>query len=30
MATQLNGRPRKSLDFKTPKEVIEKSVALTD
>ncbi|MGL4888529.1 MAG: IS30-like element ISAhy3 family transposase [Aeromonas veronii] len=29
VAAQLNSRPRKTLKFKTPKEVIEKSVALT-
>ncbi|MGN7512696.1 IS30-like element ISAhy3 family transposase [Aeromonas salmonicida] len=29
VAAQLNSRPRKILKFKTPKEVIEKSVALT-
>ena len=29
VATQLNKRPRKSLKFKTPQEIIEKSVALT-
>ena len=29
VAAQLNSRPRKNLKFKTPKEVIEKSVALT-
>ncbi|WP_410736929.1 hypothetical protein, partial [Citrobacter freundii] len=27
---QLNNRPRKTLKFKTPKEIIERSVALTD
>ncbi|SQC35909.1 Transposase and inactivated derivatives, IS30 family [Kluyvera cryocrescens] len=30
VATQLNNRPRKTLKFKTPKEIIERSVALTD
>ncbi|MFV9377833.1 hypothetical protein ABQ485_25570, partial [Citrobacter portucalensis] len=25
-----NNRPRKTLKFKTPKEIIERSVALTD
>ncbi|MGL5486099.1 MAG: IS30 family transposase [Shewanella sp.] len=30
VAAQLNSRPRKTLKFKTPKEVIEKGVALTD
>ena len=29
VAAQLNSRPRKTLKFKTPKEVIEKGVALT-
>lgn len=29
VAEQLNNRPRKSLKFKTPKQVFEKSVALT-
>ncbi len=29
VAAQLNSRPRKTLEFKTPKEVIEKGVALT-
>ncbi|WP_429088956.1 IS30-like element ISAhy3 family transposase [Aeromonas allosaccharophila] len=29
VAAQLNSRPRKTLKFKTPKEVIEKSVVLT-
>lgn len=29
VAAQLNSRPRKTLKFKMPKEVIEKSVALT-
>lgn len=29
VASQLNSRPRKTLGFKTPKQVIEKSVALT-
>ncbi|HIF18158.1 MAG TPA: IS30 family transposase [Cycloclasticus sp.] len=29
VADQLNNRPRKTLKFKTPKQVIEKSVALT-
>ncbi|MCU3342216.1 hypothetical protein N8V28_26465, partial [Enterobacter hormaechei subsp. hoffmannii] len=26
----LNNRPRKTLNFKTPKEIIERGVALTD
>ncbi|WP_249438865.1 hypothetical protein, partial [Escherichia coli] len=26
----LNNRPRKALKFKTPKEIIERGVALTD
>ncbi|EFH2698576.1 hypothetical protein F9601_24545 [Escherichia coli] len=26
----LNNRPRKTLKFKTPKEIIERGVALTD
>ena len=30
VATQLNNRPRKILKFKTPKEIIERGVALTD
>ena len=30
VATQLNERPRKVLKFKTPKEMMERSVALTD
>ncbi|ETS26275.1 hypothetical protein N444_15160, partial [Escherichia coli O6:H16:CFA/II str. B2C] len=30
VAAQLNNRPRKTLKFKTPKEIIERSVALTD
>jgi len=29
VAAQLNNRPRKTLEFKTPKEIIEKGVALT-
>ncbi len=29
IAAQLNSRPRKTLDFRTPKQLIEKSVALT-
>ncbi|MES3584379.1 hypothetical protein QDQ40_15160, partial [Enterobacter bugandensis] len=29
VAAQLNTRPRKTLKFKTPKEIIEKGVALT-
>ena len=29
VAAQLNSRPRKTLDFRTPKQLIEKSVALT-
>ena len=29
VAKQLNERPRKTLNFKTPKQVLEKSVALT-
>ena len=29
VAKELNNRPRKTLKFKTPKEMIEKSVALT-
>ena len=29
VAAQLNSRPRKTLKFKTPKEVIENGVALT-
>lgn len=29
VAAQLNNRPRKTLKFKTPKEIIEKGVALT-
>ncbi|MCV3002034.1 hypothetical protein OHF21_21530, partial [Escherichia coli] len=30
VAAQLNNRPRKTLKFKTPKEIIERGVALTD
>ncbi|EOT6839986.1 hypothetical protein ACK6GO_004820, partial [Escherichia coli] len=30
VAAQLNNRPRKTLRFKTPKEIIERGVALTD
>jgi IS30 family transposase len=30
IADELNDRPRKTLKFKTPKQIIEKSVALTD
>ncbi|ECA5314096.1 IS30 family transposase [Salmonella enterica subsp. enterica serovar Potsdam] len=30
VAAQLNNRPRKTLKFKTPKEIIEKGVALTN
>ncbi|HGW1001385.1 TPA: IS30 family transposase, partial [Raoultella planticola] len=30
VAAQLNNRPRKTLKFKTPKEIIERVVALTD
>ncbi|HHT2664603.1 TPA: IS30 family transposase [Citrobacter freundii] len=30
VATQLNNRPRKTLKFKTPKEIIGRDVALTD
>ncbi|MEH3804858.1 IS30 family transposase, partial [Escherichia coli] len=29
VAAQLNNRPRKTLKFKTPKEIIERGVALT-
>ncbi|MGS7332648.1 hypothetical protein ACSJLL_23460, partial [Enterobacter kobei] len=29
-APSLNNRPRKTLKFKTPKEIIERGVALTD
>ncbi|WP_252497281.1 hypothetical protein, partial [Escherichia coli] len=30
VAAQLNNRPRKTLKFKTPKEIIERGVALAD
>ncbi|MEF8663095.1 hypothetical protein U9Y20_23835, partial [Escherichia coli] len=30
VAAQLNNRPRKTLKFKTPKEIIERGVALTE
>ncbi|EOX1732760.1 IS30 family transposase, partial [Escherichia coli] len=30
VAAQLNNRPRKTLKFKIPKEIIERGVALTD
>lgn len=30
VAKKLNDRPRKTLKFKTPKEIMNKSVALTD